>query len=140
MPSMHAKFLIDSSVWVAYFASGEKNHEKAVKIINKILKSDQKIFLPEIVFVETLNVLKRRYLYTKNHLIRISKYFFQNQQIYFCNFDKHFLQNKIIDVIMNTDLKSSDMQILAHAVENRCKLPTFDLRLEEQFLKIIFYD
>jgi hypothetical protein len=41
---------------------------------------------------------------------------------------------------MQTNLKSSDVQILAHAIENKCNLTTFDLKLEQQFLNIFYHE
>lgn len=133
---MKQRYLVDSSIRVAYFNRKEKDHQKAIVFIGSLQKANQKIVLPEIVFVETLNVLKRRHSSSAQVLEMVQEFFFGTQQIIHCTFQKTFLKNQIIGVIMKVNLKSSDLQILAHAIENKCKLSTYDLKLEEEFHKI----
>lgn len=134
---MRQPFLVDSSVWVAYFMVEAKDHDRAVETIIELRRCNQEIILPQIVFVETLNVAKRKFLMTALVLEKIKKYFFGTKYIRHCNFAENFLKNKIINVIIKSNLKSSDMQILAHATENNGILLTFDKKLDEQYNNLI---
>lgn len=49
--------LVDSSVWYAFFSEDDSNHEKA--LIFKDLYFQEQI-MPDIVFYETVTVLKRK--------------------------------------------------------------------------------
>lgn len=137
---MRQRYLVDSSIWVANFRQSERSHENAAQIIQKIMTDQQEIILPEIVFVETLNVLKRTFKMSADGLGKVKNYFFNTTNIQHCTFTKNFLKNNIINVIMQANLRSSDMQILAHAVENNCILLTFDKKLDEQYNNLISHE
>lgn len=49
--------ILDTNVWIAYLEQSDSQHEKASRIFDLI---DQKIWIPEYILLEILNVLLRK--------------------------------------------------------------------------------
>lgn len=68
--------ILDTSVWIAYLEQSDSQHRQALQLFALI---DQKIWIPEYVLVEILNVLVAKV--GKNTADEALSMFFQNQDI-----------------------------------------------------------
>ncbi len=57
---MDRRVFIDTSAFYALADSGDINHERAVKIYNNLLKKRYEFLLSDMVFAETVTLIRRR--------------------------------------------------------------------------------
>ncbi len=57
---MDRRVFIDTSAFYALTDSGDINHERAVKIYNNLLKKRYEFLLSDMVFAETVTLIRRR--------------------------------------------------------------------------------
>lgn len=132
------KVTLDSSIWVSYYSYQDINHQEALNLINGIFSDGFIINVPDIILIEVLNVLKRRYNLTKNKLEKIKSFLIGHSRIKIIFLDENFLHKDLINVIIKSDLKSSDLQILACAIYTQSDLHTFDQKLKSAFKNYIY--
>jgi len=128
------RVLVDSSVWVSLFAR-DVNYNDALKIISFVRKSNYIVLLPSLVFVETINTLKRLTL-SRNKIEEAEQFIKYFPKINICHTTASFWFNEIIYMVHQTDLKASDLIILAHALKYDAYLYTFDKKLLLAYKKI----
>ena len=105
--------LLDSSVWISYFSKQDVHVNSAVKIVENLIRKKMKIIIPCIVLVETLNVLKRKYRFGIDELNGVLHYLLEEIQSQVVWLKTQFLKKGMTAIILKTDLKSSDLYILA---------------------------
>lgn len=126
--------LLDSSVWVSFFAKDE-NYKKAYHLINILLARDFIIMMPTLVYIEIINALHRLKIDRKK--IDNAKNILQgNKKIHLCHSTSMFWINEITWLMEKTDLRSHDLIILAHALKYNASLISFDKKLNGAYKKI----
>ena len=127
------KFILDSSVWIAYFNKADLFYAEAKNIFANISKKEAIIIMPEIIFAETVNILKKHL--GKNKTLEVIA---KIKKIKFIKL-AHGLSKfwfEFFPIYSEINLKSSDAIILAYAKflhVDYCF--TFDKKLQKAYLK-----
>lgn len=125
------KVIIDSSTWVSYFIGLRKN-ALICQQISKIIYQADKILIPEIIYAEVLNVM-RRFNLDKSKIEAIKDQFNSANFIKY-NHRDDFWFKKLEFYMDRVKLDTQDLIILASALEEwPCDLKTGDKKLKEAY-------
>lgn len=130
------RILLDSSVLVAYFNLNDNQTNKAVSLIKKFKKKNQKFILHPLIVIETLSVLK----------LKVKK-----EALIFCQkilFNPEIFETKEEDLILDVNgfsfslfnkiktLSLVDAIIIDYCLNNNFELLTFDKVMEQEYRKL----
>ncbi|MDP2691198.1 MAG: PIN domain-containing protein [bacterium] len=123
--------IVDSSVWVAFFNENDYFHEEAYSLIKQLLIEENKIIIPEIVFVETLNTFDLEQFHKKRR--EIENYWVKSEKVTLYNGGDFFYFTYLPMMKNPNQLKASDFTIFAYSKYLRAGLVTFDDKLKKAF-------
>lgn len=80
---------LDTNVLVRFLVEDEKEQSrKAKKVIEKAVKDEEDIFVPDLVLVETVWVLKRSYRLEKDDIVKVLRMLLTARRIRFASSDR----------------------------------------------------
>ncbi len=129
--------LLDSSVWISYFHTPDVHHSEAVEIVSKVLRDDNIIFIPEIIYVEVLNNIWR--LTKDKQVVERCKTVFHHSTpfVELVFGDRNFWFSYVEEIMEKISLRSSDLIIAAHIKHNSIdRFESFDKELKMQVEKL----
>lgn len=127
--------LLDSSVWVAYFSEEDFFHKKAQRIIDNLSRKNITIFIPDLVYIEVLNTLKRKMLLSKAKLNAARK-FLKNYPLNKLIYRNYYFENEENKLFthLKSNLKSPDLLIFIHYLGLHAdEFFTFDNKLKKYY-------
>lgn len=137
MPSKTTKTVIfDSSVWVALFTKNDKFQKAAQHLFNEIRAKNHTIIVPQIIYLETMIVLKRTGSSVEN---------LESVHAILTGTSCHQLDKKLeIDILFNCiknlhflNLKTNDFIITSIVLETRPDFfYTFDQAMKKEYIKL----
>ncbi len=130
---MKKTVIFDTSAWISFYSKSDVNHFLALRELNRFVKTNYSIILPEPILLEIISVLLRNGFHSKSirkNLDNLDERY--GVKVYHIPLQR--ITNKMMVLSNFTKLKAMDYQIVCHVLEiSPTKFVSFDKKLMSSY-------